>query len=348
MKPQLLVAGLFTLGLCWVILDGPASQSQTISLPEGTQKEQRTSPTLDRFERFVRILQEEVDVSKLREPMPLTDVIAFLASVKKDQELPIFIDEADFRFENPDAPPVGETKVTFPATIKRMTRAAALRQALAALPTDNGTFIIRSDGIRITTLKAASLPYLSRQKVVGIFKAQPLDEVLRELSRGAGITLVVDAARVGEKLKMPVSATFTNNVSLKEAIELLADSVGLTCQARENAFFLTTPERISAIQKEKLEAETQHQKLLREALKLGPPDNNPNAGGNLGLQGAGFNPGGFNFQPGGFNFQPGGFNALGFNPAGAAGMVGVAPGTESPQDRWHWHGTPSNQGIPGL
>ena len=122
-----------------------------------------------------------------------------------------------------------------------------LRRLLERCP---GTveFILRKDGVEITTRKAVLAEfYGNRSKkelestlppLVNVaFDRQPLDEVLEELARTTeGFNIVLNGA-VKDK-KTAVSATF-RNVPVDTAVWTLADMAGLTVERKGNVLYVT-------------------------------------------------------------------------------------------------------------
>jgi hypothetical protein len=142
---------------------------------------------------------------------------------------------------------------------------ARLRRVVAAvlsrLPVDT-VFLIRTDRIEITTLKAARaelgleenwfarIGLVSEPPLVLVwdeFRKVPLEKALAALSDSTGANIVVDA-RVEEKATAKVSARLMN-VSIDNAVRVLADMAGLSVVRLENVLYVTSPENAARLKK---------------------------------------------------------------------------------------------------
>jgi RNA polymerase sigma factor (sigma-70 family) len=136
-----------------------------------------------------------------------------------------------------------------------------LKTALARLPVD-AVFLIRKDLIEITTLKAARAElglkenWLARMGLAAEpplvlvweeFRKVPLENALAALSASTGANIVVDA-RVEEKAAAKVSARLMN-VSIDNAVRVLADMAGLAVVRLENVLYVTSPENAARLKK---------------------------------------------------------------------------------------------------
>lgn len=121
-----------------------------------------------------------------------------------------------------------------------------LRKVLNRVQNGSGaTYLLRKDGIEITTVQAARaqiwgghkgpfLPLIHTQ-----FDKKPLDEALKELVDLTDHNIVLDV-RV-ENGKQPVTARFLNT-PLDTAVTLLADMAGLSTYLQDNVIYVTTRE----------------------------------------------------------------------------------------------------------
>jgi tetratricopeptide (TPR) repeat protein len=105
-------------------------------------------------DKIARLMDMVIDMKDFQAPMTLKEVLGLLYDkLNADgRELPIIVDADAFKEANPDAPDVYETQVKFPPVPRKMSIKTALRLALAKVPTDNATYLIRRDYLEITTV----------------------------------------------------------------------------------------------------------------------------------------------------------------------------------------------------
>jgi hypothetical protein len=165
------------------------------------------------------------------------DAAAFKEGAPKDAEI------------NVEAFPVQLTKVIEPG----LPIANVLRLLLAQVPREwagGATYLVRDGYIEITSKKKAAPERLLQTKVAAAFDKRPLDEALQELADGSGVTVIVDT-RVGDKAQTAVTATLKNDVSLENAVRLLADMAELKAVVVGGSLYVTTKENAALIQAEK-------------------------------------------------------------------------------------------------
>jgi hypothetical protein len=288
---------LFVLGLGFIVYHPGQSQekAETPVIVNGKEKVVISQPKAaepSRLVQYIQLLQEEIGELQLGTRVKLPEALKKLSqpSGETGQALPIYIDEEAFREEDPDAPPMNDMEVRLPISVKRMTRAAVLRHLLAQCPTMNATFIVSRDGVKVTTLGAASLPNLLQEKALGNYVDTPLGESLRDLAERNGVSVLVDK-RVGEATRTPVTATFTNDMSLHSAFTLLCEMANLKCVIGSDSVFVTTPDTVKTYQKER-------EDNLSRQIKLYQFQNNASPMGGFGLDGLPFQaPATQNFGP---------------------------------------------------
>jgi hypothetical protein len=228
---------------------------------------------------MMALLQETIDMTDLQAPMTLKEALAHfqdkLSKKYKQQDvLPMLVDAAAFKAEEPDAPDIYLTEVKFPPFPMRMPVGMALRVALSKVPTGNATYLLRQGVVEITTMKEASPKQLLRQRVVASFSKFPLDEAFETLSEQTGLHVLLDP-RAGEKLKTRVTATFSNNVSLEGALRLLAEMADLKADITPDAVFITTPATAAALHKERRDAAAEAVRDRWRELWMPPPEDEP-------------------------------------------------------------------------
>jgi len=169
---------------------------------------------------------------------------------KAEDVLPILVDEAAFKAENPDAPDIYDTEVKFPPFPRQMTVLAALRVILSKVATNNATFLVRGEGyIWVTTYERAALAARLGERVEHRFTRVPLAEALNTLAEERGIPVVVDA-RLAWRTKAVVTADLSTGVSLASALYILADMGGLRGVATADLLYFTTPENAARLLRE--------------------------------------------------------------------------------------------------
>jgi hypothetical protein len=156
---------------------------------------------------------------------------------------------------------VVKTEVANPNALPPLANARAghvLRLILDRVPSASlPTYLIRTDGIEITTLAAVYFE-LGRMEGTSLLPLvtlkldrRPLAESLQLLSRQAGVSVVLDGS-AGEKAKADVTATFVN-VPLDAAVAMAADMGDLQPVLLDNALYVTTREKAKRIEAEQLQ-----------------------------------------------------------------------------------------------
>ncbi|MBI3410031.1 MAG: VWA domain-containing protein [Planctomycetes bacterium] len=127
-----------------------------------------------------KYLSEKVEMKDFLNPMTLKEALGLLYEKfqAKNMELPILIDSAAFKEENPDAPDIYEASVKFQPFPKWMPAATFLRLALSQVPTNNATYLIRRNFIEITTNERQA-----RQKVLRVY---PVGDLVIPISQTGG------------------------------------------------------------------------------------------------------------------------------------------------------------------
>lgn len=168
--------------------------------------------------------------------------------VEHKLDVDFHINEAAFKAEGAvesvkDLHPVASLPL---GAVRKATLENYLRTVLDRVNVGSGvTYVLRKDGIEITTVNAARAqiwgghkgPYLAL--VHTQFDKKPLDEALKELVDLTDHNIVLDV-RV-ENGKQPVTARFLNT-PLDTAVTLLADMAGLGIYMQDNVIYVTTRE----------------------------------------------------------------------------------------------------------
>lgn len=166
-------------------------------------------------------------------------------------EVPIQVNRNAFQEENPDAAPIGESPVRFPAGPQATSCFVFLNKILDQVPTRNAGFLIRSGHIEITTLELARPEAVLLEPAHLLLRNRPLFLALQDFFEESGIPVVVDP-HVGSRARIPITGTFTNGISLGTTLVLLAEMAGLKVVVADHAVFLTTPARAERYLRERI------------------------------------------------------------------------------------------------
>jgi hypothetical protein len=189
-----------------------------------------------------------------QQPMTLREFLGLMYDVfaKKGKALPVMVDAAAFREENPKAESILEAQIQFQPFPRQATVANMLSQALSQLPERNAAVLVRDGVVIITTQKRAGLAHLLREKLSATFDNSPLPEVLQDISEMTGVSIILDPRGVESKTR--ISAAFLNDVTLGAAIRIIADLAGLKVVNMHSGLYLTTPDNAKELEKELREA----------------------------------------------------------------------------------------------
>jgi hypothetical protein len=205
---------------------------------------------------------------------PKTTLTEALDSLVRTYDLSYDINDRAFRYEN--LTEVGKSEIAQPP-LPGMTTTLdhVLHKILSRVPVPSGaTFLLRRDHIEITTGLFASReiwgtreegPFLPVVHVV--LKHRDLQQALKDLALQADYNILIDSS-IGEEKNPPVSAELYN-VSLDNAVRLLARMAGLAVAHQENVLFVTTPEKAAQLQKEQPQPKTRDPRGYEWALSSG-------------------------------------------------------------------------------
>jgi hypothetical protein len=201
----------------------------------------------------IALLQQEIDVKDVPQKTRVREILDFtfhqLKTFNMGKEVGILFDVNAFKADDDSVTTEGLLSEDFEITIfsKKVATGTLLRLALAKLPTHNATYLVRPGWIEITTIKAASTQSLLQRRISASFDKRPLDEALQELSDLTGASIVIDG-RLGDKSKVPVTATFLNDTTLAGALRLLTDMADLRMVLVDGALYITSPENAQKLQ----------------------------------------------------------------------------------------------------
>lgn len=207
--------------------------------------QKNTSPRVRETEALLRLLDEPVILKDLKE-------VSFSAleewAQARGKELPIFIDIKAYQDESTLAQFRGEIPSPKLLGLPRRARVGDLLQAIVAQMEEESTLLIRKNRVEITTKKVGSRDNLLKQTFVASFDQQPLEFVLDELSEITGVTVIVDG-RSKDKIRTPVTARFRNDVPLRDALRMVAESAELKLVILPGGLFVTTASHAEVLEK---------------------------------------------------------------------------------------------------
>jgi hypothetical protein len=205
---------------------------------------------------IIRALQRPLDMTDFQNPMTLKEALGlFYEHVKvqgvlgKDAGLPIIVDQQSFKDANPEAGDIYESPVKFPPRPLKMTVATALQIALSQVATADTTFVIRHGTVLITTAKQQRLETRLKQTVTADFDRRPLEDAIYELAEQTGVSIQVDSRALKDKQNTQVTAVFRNDTSLRDALVMLADMIGLQVVELSSGVYVTSPSNAEALRK---------------------------------------------------------------------------------------------------
>lgn len=183
-------------------------------------------------------------------PLKLRDLFKVIAPRLKvnGEPLRLIVEKEAFQEGRKKHTDVMETEVSFEDSPERLYLTQILRIALAKVPQQNATYLVRRGMIIITTKKRASTKYLLQEKITADYNGTPAGEVLLDLGALTGAHIQLDP-RGNDKLNTPISASFANNVTLKSALRMLTDMVDLQMVEMEEGIYITTPEHAAEMRK---------------------------------------------------------------------------------------------------
>jgi hypothetical protein len=190
---------------------------------------------------LVRLLAMfELETRDFVTPMTLKDALGLLfeKTAARGRPVPILVNSAAFRKEGTHEDDPYETQVSLPPLPLRVTLGKALRLFLARMPNANATYLVKDGFVEVLPETAASPKMLLQQKVLALYRGRPVAEVLEELAERCGVTIVLDP-NAGPQLRQPITATFRNDVSLRDSITMLARMAGLRAEFLSTGVFIT-------------------------------------------------------------------------------------------------------------
>lgn len=150
-------------------------------------------------------LAEPVEMpEEFKQPVPLKLVFQYLRDKLSGQgmELPIEIDYAAFKDENPESPELLESNVVYPTFLRRVAVQDAVAIALKQFPASNATQRVVDGRLLITTVAAGkNNAMLDRGVAFGTGRIA-LRDAIDELGDRAGLTILIDARCGAEMIKI--------------------------------------------------------------------------------------------------------------------------------------------------
>jgi RNA polymerase sigma factor (sigma-70 family) len=202
---------------------------------------ERPPALADNFAKLCDCLQLPISLDKEVPPSPLRDVLDFLSD---KYNLTFIVDVQAFDQAGAGGgKSVQDTQVSLPK-MPGVTLATALRFLVAQL---NGSYLVRSDYIEITSRDRQVLEAIGAGKVLDgdipqtvnvVFRQRPIEQAFAELAAQSGRNFVLDP-RVQDKEKLVVSARLLNT-PIDAAVLVIADMVGLQSVPIDNVYYVTT------------------------------------------------------------------------------------------------------------
>jgi hypothetical protein len=190
----------------------------------------------------IKLLDEPMEVKDFTVPMTLKDAVGLLYEKlgAKGKELPIVVNRAAFREEDDENSfDPNDASVALRPIPRVLSVGAMLRTMLAQMP-QKSTFLIREGHIVMVPEKLAKAEHLLQQKVTATFSQRPLVQAMQELSWQTGMSIVVDA-RGEESSRQSVTATFRNDVTLREAVVMLTRMANMEVEFMPSGVFISAP-----------------------------------------------------------------------------------------------------------
>jgi hypothetical protein len=215
-------------------------------------------------------LATEIDTKGLTDLMTFKEFLSVLRErcVLKGTDLPIVVNVASYKEENPDTPSPFEAQVLLPDVPATTTAGQALRAAVSQLPAQ-GVVILRNGVAEVVSRSAGNHEALLRQKVLVRFDKVPLAEVIRQLSEMSGVSIVPDP-RLQEKAAMLISADFRGDTSLEAALRMVVNMADLRVVMTDGGAYVTTPSNANLMEKQ-LRSRKQEMEKEKEAPKKDEP-----------------------------------------------------------------------------
>ena len=197
-----------------------------------------------------QVLVTEIETRDFTNPMTLRDALGLLFEKMNAQgvEVPILINKASFRQENPDAPDPHDAQVSLPALPRTLSVGVALEQLVDQI-SHGGMILLRNGSLEIVSRSAGRMDNLLWQKVVVKYHGTPLQQALAQLSDKTGVSIVLDP-RAKERVKAPIDAEFRGDVDLESALRMVAGMADLKVVLLDRGVFVTTPEQAAIMERE--------------------------------------------------------------------------------------------------
>ncbi|HZZ81735.1 MAG TPA: hypothetical protein VFE62_24755 [Gemmataceae bacterium] len=205
---------------------------------------QKTQSTL-------KTLQQPIETKGLQEKLKLATAVDYLGD-QTGYKVPFVLDRDAFVAElGTDAPEPFEEEVSLvlPGSPPKMPMEAVLRQLLAQVGKGHATYVIRSNHIEITTLKASLAAHAIHQVPITMaFDQRPVKQVLQDLTDESGIDIHLDP-NVGKMGDALIAATF-RNATLDNALVTVTEMANLKYVVLQRNVFVTTAERAKVLRQE--------------------------------------------------------------------------------------------------
>jgi hypothetical protein len=218
--------------------------------PGGAEKAKDTKPILGARALYA-LLEKPIEAKPFQTNLTLKEALVTFHALfaKEGVNLPFLVDTEAFKEENPEAPDIHDTQVKLPPFPERMPAGQLLHKMLSRIPTNNGTYVVRSGVIEITTVDRASLDRLLHQSISVNFKDRTLAQVYEDLFDLTGVSIIIDP-RVKHKLDVKINANFPRALSLKTVLRLLTNMADLSVLTVDEVLYVTSRDNARTFEEE--------------------------------------------------------------------------------------------------
>jgi hypothetical protein len=204
-------------------------------------------------------LNKTVDFAGLDDPK--TTLQEALEGIGKVHRITFSVNEKAFTGQKPNTDArknsnAMKTEVANPPIAPMRATLATVVRAILDRVEGDATYLIRKDGIEVTTEKALRAELGASEHKPGgplltlvwhDFRKVSVQTALEEVADAAGVNVVLDPR--AEKQAAAVVSARLLNVSVESALEVLSDLAGLDVVRVENVFYVTTPENAEKFRK---------------------------------------------------------------------------------------------------
>ena len=184
---------------------------------------------------ILAILDEAIDRDEIAEP------IEFGKALERINTLPFRIDMSALREIIPEIEDARSTVFKFPEQPARLQIRHILNSFVDQYPEKSAGWVVGPGYVEITSSdRALAWSRLSSRVTLNV-RGRPLFLVLEDLFEQTGVSITLDP-RFAQRARAPVSATFSDPVTLRDALYLLTNMADLQMVSVGNSVFVTSPQ----------------------------------------------------------------------------------------------------------